>query len=364
MKNSTTIFVAGGTAGHVFAANGMAYYVNTRKIIFTDKRGEKYIDKNLFDEIHVLPVKNNILFNMYSFVKSFIKSWKELKKYKKSPVVGFGSYASLPTCIMAWVMKNPLYLYQADQLIGKANKLLSYMAKKIFTTSYAIHHQKAECVGLIPRSNIISYPIETENELKILIMGGSLSSAFWKVVIPSALHNLPKEILQRISIHQQVGEDKNYFAKSYQEIQLKKVVLEEFVDTSKALPWSNLVIARAGMGTISDLTASMRPGLLIPWANAKDNHQKYNAQWWTNSGGGWWAPEHEFTASYLKNFITNLMNEMEQKQIKNEKLSNSSNANINSELQQKSEALGKWMPVHGGLFAAKIIYNENHANDK
>ncbi|QEK38493.1 UDP-N-acetylglucosamine--N-acetylmuramyl-(pentapeptide) pyrophosphoryl-undecaprenol N-acetylglucosamine transferase [Candidatus Cytomitobacter primus] len=363
MKNSTTIFVAGGTAGHVFAANGMAHYVSSKKIIFTDKRGEKYIDKTLFDEIYILPIKNNIVLNFYSFIKSFIMSWKIIKQNKNSVIIGFGAYVSIPTCIMGWMLSCPLYLYQADQIIGKANKILSYFAKRIFVASYNIQHKKAECIGLIPRSDIISYPINLQNELRILILGGSLSSAFLKLTIPSALYNLPKEILQKIRIHQQAGEDKSYFTKAYSDISLKEVILDEFIDTTKALPWSNFVIARAGMGTISDLTASMRPALLVPWSNAKDNHQTYNAQWWAKSGGGWWVPEHEFNANYLKKFIINLVNEISASSESSSDLSNKSydslgKENKKTELEEKSEMLGKWMPIYGGLLAVKTIQRD------
>ncbi len=340
MKNTTIIFAAGGTAGHVFSANGMAYYANCRKIALTDHRGEKYIDKNLFDEVHVLSIKNNLIINFYSFLKSIVQSWKIIKAHKKSSknivVIGFGAYVSLPTCFMGWLLKCPLYLYQADQIVGKANRLLSKFSKRVFTSSYNVNIDNSECVGLMPRKGIISYPIsEKSNELNILILGGSLSSSFWKWVIPSALYNLPHSVLKNINIHQQVGEDEQYFESAYKNIPLKTVMLDKFVDTTKALPWSNIVIARSGLGTITDLTASMRPALLVPWAKAKDDHQTYNAKWWASSGGGWYASEHEFTSKYLQKFIVKIIE-----------------SNI---LREKSQALSNWMPIHGSLLALKII---------
>ena len=335
MKNSTTIFVAGGTAGHVFSANGMAYYSKTKNIIITDSRGEKFIDKSLFDEIHILPIKNRIIKNFFSFLKSFVESWRIIKKYESPVVVGFGAYISVPPCLTAWVLRKQMYIYQADQVIGKANQLLVKFAKKMFTSSFKIKHKKAECVGLIPRHDILAYPLKFDDELRILILGGSLSSTFWKIAIPSTLHKLPKEILSKICIHQQVGNYMAYFTKAYADIPLKQVKLDKFIDTSVALKWSNLVIARAGMGTISDLTASVRPALLVPWANAKDNHQMHNAHWWASSNGGWYRSETEFTPEYLKDFIIKLFE--------------------SNELQKKSKALSKWMPTHGGLIAAEYI---------
>ncbi len=342
MKNSTIIFAAGGTAGHVFAANGMAYYAQCKKIILTDSRGEKYIDKSLFDEVWVLPIRNNIIINLFGFLKSMFQSFKIIKKQKSLNknvvVVGFGAYISFPPCIMSWFLKCPLYLYQSDQIVGKANRWLVRFAKKVFTASYNIDVKKMHCVGLMPRKDILSYPIQKNGKLNILILGGSLSSAFWKLVIPSALNNLPNEVVKNINIHQQVGQDRKYFESAYKNLPLGSLVLDEFVDTTKALRWSNVVVARAGLGTITDLTASMRPALLVPWSKAKDNHQTYNAKWWASSEGGWWASEHEFTAQYFKDFIVKIMN--------------------SNELQEKSEALSKWMPVHGGLLAIRAIMND------
>ncbi|USO00600.1 MAG: UDP-N-acetylglucosamine--N-acetylmuramyl-(pentapeptide) pyrophosphoryl-undecaprenol N-acetylglucosamine transferase [Alphaproteobacteria bacterium] len=335
MKNSTTIFVAGGTAGHVFAANGMAYFSKTRNIIITDARGRKYVDEELFDEIHILSVTNKIFTNFFGFIKSFFQSWKFINRKDNSVIVGFGAYVSIPPCLIGWLKNKHVYLYQSDQIMGRANKLLSFFSKKIFTSSFNINHKKAECIGLIPRSNIISYPLDFNDELRILILGGSLSSTFWKIVIPAALNSLPKEILSKIKIHQQVGEDYDYFCKVYQNIPIKHAKLDKFIDTATALPWSNLVISRAGMGTIADLTASLRPALVVPWANAKDDHQTYNAQWWASSLGGWYVSEQQFTPEFLQNFIINIFN--------------------SNELKEKAKNLTRWMPIHGGLMGLKFI---------
>ena len=146
MKNSTTIFVSGGTAGHVFSANGMAYYSKTRNIMITDARGEKFVNKELFDEVHIISIKNKIFKNFFSFLKSFFESWKIISKYKSSIIVGFGAYVSVPPSIIGWVRGKKIYIYQADQIIGRANNLLVRISQKMFTASFNIKNKKGKVI--------------------------------------------------------------------------------------------------------------------------------------------------------------------------------------------------------------------------
>ena len=60
-----------------------------------------------------------------------------------------------------------------------------------------------------------------------------------------------------------------------------------------------MVIGRAGASTISELTTSGRPGILVPYPHATDNHQWENAMELETAGGGWLYKNSEFTAKTL-----------------------------------------------------------------
>ncbi|QEK39072.1 UDP-N-acetylglucosamine--N-acetylmuramyl-(pentapeptide) pyrophosphoryl-undecaprenol N-acetylglucosamine transferase [Candidatus Nesciobacter abundans] len=388
MEISTIVFSGGGTAGHVFTANGTAFFAkarNIKRIMITDQRGYKYVDKTLFDEIYVIPILPNILLHPIKFFKSIFKSMKIIKNNPNSCVIGFGAYISLPACIAAKLKRKKMYIYQGDQIMGKANRALGYFCNKIFLSSFNIkaNKQKSSIVGLIPRHSIKSYPIKINSGIKLLVIGSSINTPFWKFILPSAFSKLPKEVLSQISIRQQVGKDYEYFDKIYKNIGFKEVSLEKFIDTNTSLPWSNLVFARAGFSTICDLTASMRPAMLVPWSKSKDNHQLRNALWFESSTGGWCVKEEMCTPDYVSNLImkvykyinnseglnneintsedntTNIKkdtltksNQTNEVKIAEEKKEKMKNEEFN--LESKSMNLSKWMPVHGGL----IIVNE------
>ncbi len=337
----TLILVAGGTAGHVFVANGIAFYGKQKfnTILITDTRGKKYADLSLFHMIYTLSCSNSNSMILKSPLIAY-QIWQIFKKYKNIQIVGCGAYLSVLTGILGYLFGYTLHIYQGDQVIGRANHILSYLATTIFVTEkfFQWKYPQQE-VGLISRHTILSSPIKIDGKLRILIIGSSIGAQFWIDTIIQACKLLSKKIRENITINQQVSKNKMQFIKSaYQELEISHELFE-FVDTKIALQWSNFVIARAGLSTIADLVRAMRPALLIPWPNAHANHQLQNAKWFVKSYGGHYCEEYKFTAQFLANMIQNIFYNQPQ-------------------LITQSHNLYKWKNTYGGLQIVKILNSD------
>ena len=133
IKNKV-IIVTGGTGGHVFPAVAVANELISRgikPIFLSDKRGEKYINKDLNIDIIVLPVRNfnssDILINIKSFYYlciSVIKSCFIILTLRPTLVLGFGGFVSLPSLVVAYLLRIPTVIHEQNIILGRANKFL------------------------------------------------------------------------------------------------------------------------------------------------------------------------------------------------------------------------------------------------
>ncbi len=80
-----------------------------------------------------------------------------------------------------------------------------------------------------------------------------------------------------------------------------------FDDMPERLAAAHLVIGRAGASTVAELAAAGRPGLLVPYPSATDDHQTANAQRLAEGGGGWVMPQSAFTAVRLAERLESLL---------------------------------------------------------
>ena len=136
------IFSTGGTGGHIFpAVNLMKHFFDEgyNVLLVTDIRGENYIKNYSQFKSYVLKAdtvtKKNIINKLYSLLiifYSIIKSIFILRKEKPALVFGFGGYVSFPISFASKFFNIPLVIYENNMILGRANKYLSFIAKKIF----------------------------------------------------------------------------------------------------------------------------------------------------------------------------------------------------------------------------------------
>ena len=187
------IFAAGGTGGHIFPAiNLMKHFFEKgyEVILVTDKRGKNFINDYSKFKCYVLaagtPTNKNILNKILSFFiifYSILKSATILRKEKADLIIGFGGYVSFPICFVSRFFNLPLFIYENNLVLGRANKYLLSLAKKILLSkiikkNFPKKYENKICEsGPILSKNIINYLQTYTNNIKKIFL-----FSFWVVV--------------------------------------------------------------------------------------------------------------------------------------------------------------------------------------
>jgi len=280
------IFIAaGGTGGHINAALSMGeVFQKTYEVKYIT--GERYLDYQLFKDkksIHIkarplrsnnpLLIVKNLIINCYVFLSLLTLFLKTKPEF----VIGAGGYVCGPSLLGAKLLGTPIFIIEQNAVMGLTNRILSKISNLIFTnfkeTKGLVNIPKVITVGN-PINSKIKYTENIEEEyLKVLVFGGSLGATQINEMI---LEVLNKKINKKIYIRHQVGKNNLKNINVVNE-NIKYEEFEYFNDMDLQYEWSNLIIARAGASTISELRVVKRPCVLIPYPAATDNHQYYNA---------------------------------------------------------------------------------------
>lgn len=208
----------------------------------------------------------------------FVQSLILLAKLKPTIVVSASGYVGVPVLAAAWVLRIPSITHQQDVRPSLANQLVKLFVKKItvtFEASLNIFGKKAVHTGNPIRAELLSgnasrarveFGLE-ENISTVLILGGGTGSVF--------INNLVEKSLSELTMFCQIihstgkGKIKPGSMNRYHAVEL---LTDNLAD---AFAVADLVITRAGMATISELSVLGKPAIIIPLAGT---HQEDNAK--------------------------------------------------------------------------------------
>ena len=146
--------------------------------------------------------------------------------------------------------------------------------------------------------------------MNILFIGGSQGAKVFSKIIPDMIVNLPREIKDKLYIHQQVKEeDIEATQERYAKENIACEVKSFFNNMNEKLAQVDLVIARAGASTISELITFGLPAIFIPYPSAADNHQYYNAKEIEDIGACWLVKEGPDSSMELLQIIKSIGND-------------------------------------------------------
>ena len=323
-KIKTILVTAGGTAGHAIPALELANELSGRnyKIIFiTDIRMHNLVKKYTIDNngIKVLCFKGSGLYksNIFKNIKaillltiSVIQSIITIFIYRPILSYGFGGGITVPPLLICKYFKVPIILHEGNVVVGRANIFLSKYSK-VRTTFFPkvegnlSKNIQVKFVGMPIRKNIESiyktkYQIKKNKRINILITGGSLGAEVMATKVAKALSSFSKDLINRISIIQQVRKENMNHVRSLYDNASIKYKLEVYIeDFSKSLNWCHLIICRSGAGTIAENLISGRPSIMLPLAISSDNHQMKNALYVKKIGAGWIISNKELSSNKI-----------------------------------------------------------------
>ena len=322
------VLTAGGSGGHVFPAEALAKELvskNTDVSFITDRRGNSFSGKfpeseeyRIFAGAYAGKPFLKKLFALFLMGGGILQCLLILRKIKPAAVVGFGGYAAFPASFAAGLLKIPLILHEQNSVLGGANRVLAKRASLIATTFPVVERIPAGIpsahTGVPVRPQISAlrekpYQASTTS-FNLLIFGGSQGASIFSRILPEALKALPDDLKKCLKITQQCrAADLPQVQAAYENTGLDTELASFFSDIAERLENAHLVICRAGASSLAELCIAGRPSLIVPILRSPDAHQLKNARFISENNGAFLCEEPDFTAAYLTNKISNLMND-------------------------------------------------------
>ena len=298
------IISGGGTGGHIFPAVSIANAIKAMhpdaKILFVGALGRKEMQRvpAAGYEIKGLPIQGFDRKNLLKNVKVLYKIWKSqrmakniIKEFRPQVAVGVGGYASGPTLNKAAAMGIPCLIQEQNSYAGVTNKLLAkkaakicvayegmelfFPAEKILLTGNPVRQQLLENTQTKAEA-LRSFGLDATKKT-ILIVGGSLGA---RTVNESVLKHLDAIRQSDVQFIWQTG--KYYHAQITEQLAKEQkadnLVVTDFIsDMGAAYKAADLVVSRAGAGSISEFCLLGKPVILVPSPNVAEDHQTKNA---------------------------------------------------------------------------------------
>ena len=312
------IISGGGTGGHIFPAVSIANEIRHRypdaEILFIGAEDRMEMERvpAAGYKIIGLPVSGfnrANLFKNFAVVAKLIKSLSMAKKiirdFKPDIAIGVGGYASGPTLWMASSLKIPILIQEQNSYAGVTNKLLGKRASKICVAYNGMAkffpenrivltgnpvRKDLENVRKKDTEALAYFGLEADKPV-LLIVGGSLGARTINMGVRKGLKSL---IDAGIQVVWQTG--KYYYSSIKDELDdsgYKGLWYSDFISRMDyAYAVADLVISRAGAGTISELCLLKKAVILVPSPNVAEDHQTKNARALSDSNAAVLLPDN------------------------------------------------------------------------
>lgn len=304
MNNFPKIIISGGgTGGHIFPAiaiaNALKQLMPGCDILFVGANGRMEMEKVPAAGYKIIGLnisgiqRGSVVKNLglpFKIVGSVRKAMKIIADFKPDVVVGVGGYASAPLLYAASLKKIPYLIQEQNSYAGVTNKYLGKNAQKIcvafdgmeqfFPANKIIvtgNPVRKEAVDIKGKHFAGAELLKLDPQKKtILVVGGSLGARTLNSSVEKHLEELIREDIQLIW---QTG--KFYFKAISERLGTPihpNIRVFEFLNRMD-LPYAaaDLIISRAGAGTIAELCLVKKPVILVPSPNVAEDHQTKNA---------------------------------------------------------------------------------------
>lgn len=321
---STIVLATGGTGGHLFPAQALAAELTKRGrkiVVMTDARGTQYPTYFPGASIEIVPAAAfsdrsllGLLKAPFEIIAGVFVSLAKLSRIKPAAVIGFGGYPSVPVMIAACVSRRPTAILAPDAVLGRANRLVAdyvrviaaglplkrFLPKEMAKVVYTGNPVRPEVVAY----NGARYEAPSDGPIHLLVFGGSQGARALSEIVPAAIALLPPAMKARLDIVQQCRpEDLDAVRALYNKEGVKAELAPFFKDLPARMAWAQLVIGRAGAGTVAELMVIGRPAILVPLPHALDDNQTPNADALAEAGGGWRVAQKDLSPEKLATLL-------------------------------------------------------------
>lgn len=297
MTHSYIACVAGKSGGHIIPCLTYARSIkkNNQEILFFSNNSplDYALLKNQPDIAHhqAYPLTLNrgflgIITSTILFVTTTINSYKTLKKYRPTHIVSTGGLISVPVFIAGWFLNIPCIFFELNAIPGKAARVCSFFASKIhvcFSAAASYFPARKTIKRPYPlQSSIRNALLTKKNNLQekktVLILGGSQGSVFLNNCIKMLVTAYPTIAAHIHIIHQTGSNDLTDWPMWYAQHAIHAEVFSFNPDLVSYYQQADIIIARAGAGTLFEIMQFKKKCIIIPLETKYTDHQLNNAQ--------------------------------------------------------------------------------------
>jgi UDP-N-acetylglucosamine--N-acetylmuramyl-(pentapeptide) pyrophosphoryl-undecaprenol N-acetylglucosamine transferase len=248
------------------------------------------------------------------FLKALIRCRTLMKEIDPAAVLGVGGYASAPAVAAASALRIPTFLHEQNSVPGRVNRLASrFTTENLVTFPAAMEHLKgAAWVGMPTRKEL--FDASKEEALRhldleppvVLIFGGSGGALKINVAAAEAFRTPAPYTVVQIS-------GRRDFARLSTDNPRHKII-EYVEDIWKYLAAADVVVSRAGAGSLFDTAAAGKAAILVPFPYATRDHQMHNARYFTEKGAAELLLDSEVIAPTLRRRVEILLSDEERRE--------------------------------------------------
>lgn len=319
------VITGGGTSGHVLPALAIAdglveaghdpatiRYVGSKRGIETrlvPPTGFPYTFLDVIGLQRRLEL-SNLLFPI-KLARAVWTAFRLIGRWRPRVIVTLGGYASLPSVVAGRLRRVPILVVAYDKRPGQSSRIAA---------RFAVASAVAFPGSSLPRSRLTGSPLRTEvlavdrqadrsaaraalglpeDRFVVAVIGGSLGSG----VINPVVSDLVERCAERrdLAVRHVVGQ--RFFDDASPARDGATGILYQVIGYEDRMPMvyaaADLVVARAGAGTVAELATIGVPSILVPWAGAAEDHQTDNARTLEVAGAAVVIPESELTSDRL-----------------------------------------------------------------
>ena len=313
---SRLVITCGGTGGHFYPGLSIALAARERgiKVLLLLSGVNSEAQSRLAEAAGIASVvlpsmphpKSPV--SAWRFVRGALGGWRKasscMRDFRPQAVLGMGSFAMTPVLLAARKNRIPIFLHDGNTVIGKANRIFSRSARAVGCAYPPVNAERIrapwELVGMPVRQSLRRHvgitkeqAIEALNDYfgadfvpelsTLLVIGGSQGAASFNSVLPAVFKSRP----DRLQVMHLSGRGKREdTVEAYRGFTGKLLLLESSEHIEWFLGAADLVFARSGGSTLAELTLFGKPAVLIPYPYAAEDHQRRNAEWFVDAGGG------------------------------------------------------------------------------
>jgi len=224
------------------------------------------------------------------FVTAVRRAHTLLKQFGTDLVVSAGGYASAPMAMAAIISRVPLILMEQNTRLGLSNRMLWRFARKV-CVGFADTAASLDVARVVVTGNPVRLGFiprmrgETSVPLQILVLGGSSGAHRLNLGFVNALKILGKTVIKPTVVHQTGEADVESVTDGYRGFEGEATVVPFIDDIAEVLDRADLIVARSGAMTVSEIALAGRAAIFVPYPFHRDRQQELNARVIERLGG-------------------------------------------------------------------------------